>query len=226
MSITCNETDLAAAESTADLFSLLSQLLLPPTHETAEGVLTGAVRKDVQDIFGELGLGKPESAAYAEANLLAAETPEEALCELRRAYTRLFTHPQAPLVAITEMRFRDLRDGAEVPSTAFLNQAALHAEQCYRQAGLALSESGSREPSDHMAIELEFIAHAHVKLAASLASGNEDNARIWSDRIEEFRPHLTSWGADFFTACERSGCGAFYPWLGAVGRAFLEQHLN
>ena len=88
--------------------------------------------------------------------------------ELRRDYTALFTHPERPLVAICEMRFRDGRDRAETPSTPFLNEAALHAESCYRAAGLSLDGSRSREPGDHLAIELEFMAYLNARLAEAL----------------------------------------------------------
>lgn len=112
-----------------------------------------------------------------------------------------------------------------MPSTLFLNEAALHAEQCYREAGLALSDATSREPGDHIAIELEFMAYLHEQLAAALEAGDDAAWERWEKLRTDFLPHLERWGVDFFEACERSSCSAVYSWLGKAGAAFLGEYL-
>lgn len=211
----------------ADTFRLLSLLLLPPTAEVAEGILDGSIPLDMRALFEELSI-EPEKAALDDLAAFREQSldPATALSRMRQDYTRLFTHPERPLISLYEMRFREGLRGAEVPSTLFLNDAALHAEQCYRAAGLVLSDARSREPGDHIALELEFASYVHAQLAASIR-GEDDARRTRWERIRaEFVPHLDSWGEDFYSACKHSGCGAVYPWVGQVGGTFIGLYLS
>lgn len=219
--------DLLRFQGYADFFRLASMFFLSPSEELAQGVIDGSVFDDMRAIFEDAGLD-PSCAAFAHESALRRENPtaSEMRTELRRDYTALFTHPERPLVAICEMRFRDGRDCAETPSTPFLNEAALHAESCYRAAGLSLDGSRSREPGDHLAIELEFMAYLNARLAEALERNDLDAHRRWEEALSEFEPHLTSWVPDFFSACEHSGCGTVYPWLGRIGAVFMERYLE
>ena len=202
------QPDLSYLLGCADFFRLTSMFLLNPSEELAQGVLGGSVFEHEDQIRRR------------------NPTAKEMQAELRQDYTELFTHPKRPLIAITEMRFRDERDHADIPSTPFLNEAALHAESCYRAAGLSLARDRSREPGDHLAIESAFMAYLHTRLIEALDQGNLDEYRQWEKALQEFEPHVTCWASDFFSACAESGCGAVYPWLGKVGVAFMERYLS
>lgn len=218
--------ELAYALGCADFFQLMSMFCFNPTTELAQGVLDGSVTEDVRAIFADVGID-PHKAATERLDGVCNEnyTDENLRSMLRQDYTALFTHPKEPLSSLYEMQFRDLRDHREAPSTLFLNEAALHAEQCFRAAGLALSDAKSREPGDHMGIELEFMAYLHTQLAAALSEGDAAAQERWEKAISDFLPHLESWGCDFFAGCENSKQGVVYPWLGTAGRAFLEEYL-
>ncbi|MEG2533181.1 MAG: molecular chaperone TorD family protein [Gordonibacter sp.] len=219
-------TDLAYALGCADFFQLTSLFCFNPTPDLAQGILDGSVADDMQAIFEDAGID-PRKAATERLDeaCSGSGTAEDLHATLRQDYTALFTHPKEPLTSLYEMQFRDQRDHRDTPSTLFLNEAALHAEQCYRSAGLALSDAKSREPGDHMGIELEFMAYLHIQLAAALSEGDAAAQERWEKAISDFLPHLESWGVDFFAACTDSKQGVVYPWLGTAGRSFLEAYL-
>lgn len=219
-----SDAEISRIESTADFFSLLSLLSFLPTAEIAQGISSGALQADACALLDELGLKTPE--ALPPHPLFSHEaSDEDILDEARRAYTRLFTHPRNPLVPITEMRFVDLRDQVKSPSSAFLNEAALHAEACYKKAGFVLAGEVSREPGDHMGIELEFLGRAHANLAAALVKNDADAQLFWENAIREFNSHIRAWAVDFFESCEKNAQDAFYSWYGRFGRAFVEHYL-
>lgn len=219
---TQNISQLHAHESWADLFNLLAISLRLPTEELADGVESGAFKEDVQSLFGELNLFSGDIECWEG---VSCEGTCELKSELRRSYTELFTHPNCPQIAITESRFRDVREKAKNPTTPFLNDTALHAEECYRKAGLKLSVDVSREPADHMAMELEFLSFVHTQCAAALAGEDAEELSIWEGRLAEFRPHIEAWAVDFFAACSNSACGIFYPWLGRWAQVAMSAYL-
>ena len=211
----------------ADLFRLLSLFYLNPTNEVAQGVFDGSIEHDMRTIFEDIGIDEAAVSLQAfEDQRKQSRNASELRDKLRQDYTALFTHPKQPLISIYEMQFRDKRDGKDMPTTLFLNEAALHAEKCYRDAGLALSNEHSREPADHIALELEFMAYLHTQLLCSIS--NEDSAaqQRWQHALNTFAPHLKSWGIDFFHACVESNCGIVYPCLGTLGTIFLEKYFS
>lgn len=219
---TQNIYQLYAHESWADLFNLLAISLRLPTEELADGVESGAFKEDVQSLFEELDLFSEDIECWEG---VSCEDTCGLKSELRRSYTELFTHPSCPQIAITESRFRDVREKAKNPTTPFLNDAALHAEECYRRAGLKLSADVSREPADHIAMELEFLAFVHTQCAAALAREDAEELTIWERRLGEFRPHMNAWAVDFFVACRDSRCGDFYPWVGKWAQVAMNAYL-
>ncbi|MEG2628838.1 MAG: molecular chaperone TorD family protein [Raoultibacter sp.] len=211
----------------ADFFRLTALFFLNPTTELAQGLLDKSIAGDMLNIFEDAGID-PHKAAVERLDEIPGQncTADNLRSKLRLDYTTLFTHPKKPLISPYEMQFRDLQEHRDIPSTLFLNKAALHAEQCYRESGLVLSDANSREPGDHIAIELEFMAYLYTQLATALHAGDCAAQDRWEKAISDFIPHLESWGIDFFTACENSKQGTVYPWVGTVGRAFLEEYQN
>lgn len=212
--------------SNADMFHLLSLFLMPITQDLAEGVRQGSVGEDVNAIFEELNIDFHGIPSDGLIPLIRVDrSADDIFSEMRRNRTKLFAHPVKSLIPISEMQFVDVETHVDTPSTPFLNEAALHAEQCYKEAGLVLSSKKSREPGDHMGIELEFLAFIHARIGAAIEKGSEDDVRRWTKSLMQFRPHLERWGLDFFAACEQCACGVVYPWLGRIGVAFLEAYL-
>lgn len=217
-----SDVEISRIESTADFFSLLSLLLFLPTAEIAQGIKDRTLEADMRALLDELGLKKPETATLFPHDA----SSDDILDAMRQAYTRLFTHPKKPLVPITEMRFVDMRDQAKIPSSAFLNKAALHAESCYRKAGFALANETSREPGDHMGIELEFLGRAHTNLASALRTRDEKSRGFWEGAIRAFNPHMRSWAIDFFESCRRNAQDPFYSRIGRIGCIFMMDYLS
>ncbi|MDO5024825.1 TorD/DmsD family molecular chaperone [Slackia piriformis] len=220
------DNSISRVESTADAFEILSLLTLLPTRQIAQGVWSGALQKDMHAIAHELELGNIENTPEMHESFPYAANEEDVLEEMRRAYTALFTHPKKPLVAITEMSFVDEKAHAKISSSAFLNEAALHAEACYKKSGFALSNETSREPGDHMGIELEFLAKVHINLATALINEDEEQQQRWAERIKEFNSHMRTWGIDFFEACRNTAPNAFYAWAASFGSSFMRAYLS
>ena len=211
----------------ADMCRLLSICLMPPTLELAQGIEDGSLEADTHAIFDDLrDTANPESSDSLPALHMPDQNSKIVFHEIRKDYTHLFTHPTKPLLSLYEMQFCDALNGAESASMPFLNEAALHAEQCYRKAGIALAANSSREPADHLAIELEFMSYLFMQIASSKQEGNEDYRLQYETALAEFMPHLKHWASDFFTACSQSNCGIFYPWLGKIGVSFFTRALQ
>ena len=209
----------------ADFFRLMSMFYLNPSEELAQGIIDKSIVSDLCAIFEEVGLDPHQVSQEDLGEICAQNLSVNTLrTQLRQDYTTLFTHPKNPLISLYEMQFRDLRDKNDMPSTLFLNEAALHAEQCYREAGLTLSDAHSREPGDHIAIELEFMAYLHTQRATAYNEQDSAAQERWGQALVTFTPHITNWGLDFFAACEHSGCGTVYPWLGKIGGIFLAKY--
>lgn len=209
----------------ADMLNLLSRLISYPTADVAEGLSCASIASDARQIALELRID-PDRLSLSSLDAYAGSNPDEVFDDIRKSYTAMFTHPLEPLLAITEMRFCDIENKAETPSTAFLNLAALHAEQCYRHAGFALSNAQSREPGDHMAAELEYTSKLYTRLYAAIVQGDAEAVREQQDLILEFRPHLDAWAASFFDSCAHHEEHPLYAWTGIVGRAYFEAYAD
>lgn len=221
----CSDRQASLVAGCADMLSLLSCLLSYPTEDIARGLSDASIAQDVRQIGLELGID-PDCSSFPPLDAYAKSDPEEILDTIRISYTAMFTHPLEPLVAITEMRFRDIENEAEMPSTAFLNLAALHAEQCYRHAGFALSSVRSREPGDHMAAELEYASKLYTRLYSAITRNDADEIREQQNLICEFRPHLDAWALSFFDACAQHEEHPLYAWAGVIGKEYFGAYAN
>ena len=213
----------------SDCLSLLALLLQFPESELESGLSSGAIAKDVYSILKEAGF--PESAAK-EAGLLFDNTSvkfnsnPEAFREIRREYTRLFNHPDAPVIKLFEGVFLDdecKRKGK--PSTGarlFVNPAALDAERCYRKAGLKKSSS-INIPADCITTELEFLSHLHAERAKALAENDGNLLSSTESMIKEFTSiHVNKWIPRFFERCREESRHELYAAVGMLGTLIFE----
>jgi TorA maturation chaperone TorD len=109
-----------------------------------------------------------------------SDLAEEQLLRLVRAeYTRLFTHPERPVIGIYESLFLyELQGRRGERPVLFVNAAALDAERLYREAGLVRSAEFN-ESGDHVATQLEFagfLLRQRAQLSAGGSSGAEGAA--------------------------------------------------
>jgi TorA maturation chaperone TorD len=175
----------------ADLFQLLALFFHLPSPELTRALIDGSVAADVGQILGELDFCEhsPEHSSERESVLQLATAfevgdlaEEQLLRQLRAEYTRLFTHPERPVIGIYESLFLyELQGRKGERPVLFINAAALDAERLYREAGLARS-TAFNESGDHVATQLEFAGfllrqRAHLIMAgaakAERAAGSE-----------------------------------------------------
>lgn len=141
--------------SLADACQLLAIALRYPDEALAEGLADGSYAADLIACMRELGLDA--AAAQAEKALCGANG-EGLLPAMRTEYTGLFLVPKKEKVFIYESRFLYPKDANPKDYSMFVSPCALHAEQCYKDAGVRVRKD-LHEPSDHAATEMEFMSH-------------------------------------------------------------------
>lgn len=223
------EAEIQRALAASDMYQLLSRSLHLPTEEIAMGLLDGSLAEDVLTILAELNLSAAEIGKIRtkfRAAISEGITQEELHAEMRREYTRLFTHPQKPAVDIYESAFRyTLEGGKEKKPALFISPAALDAERCYKKAGLVMAKEVN-EPGDHMATEMEFMMFLCLQKAKALQENNQEELAKREGEIQEFqRIHLQKWAKDFFNRCTSSSRSEVYRTLGEIGSIFMTEML-
>jgi TorA maturation chaperone TorD len=222
---TAKQIEIQQSIAASDMFKLLSMFLHLPTEEIAVGILDGSLADDVLEIFIELGvydsrIGKINSKLKALQG--KASDTSECLTAMRQEYTRLFTHPQKPVIDIYETYFLfQPEDGGQDKPSLFISPAALDAEQRYKQADLVKSKEFN-EPGDHMTIELEFMAYLYCQLVKALQEDNQEAITLRNEQIEEFKElHLQKWAMDFFNLVVSKSQREVYQTIGLIGSTFL-----
>ena len=199
--------------SLADAYQLLAIALRYPTEELAQGVADGTFAADLSACMAELGLHS--DAEKAQAAFAAAQ--DVGLSAMRTEYTGLFLVPKKEKVFIYESRFLYPKDANPKDYMMFVSPCALHAEQCYKDAGVRVRKD-LNEPSDHAATEMEFMSHLY-RCAAQAVSDAKDE-RIWLMRARAFhKAHIAKWMADFCTQLEETTQLPVYAAIAAAGRA-------
>jgi TorA maturation chaperone TorD len=222
------EQQIQRALAASDMYQLLSMFLHLPTEVIAEGLLAGSLEEDVLAIFQELGLSAGEleniKSRFSEIHQMN-KSKEELLTEMRQEYTRLFTHPQKPEIAIYETLFRYNPETDEVRPSLFISPAAMDAERCYKKAGLTMSKE-INEPADHMATEMEFMLFLYLQKAKALQDDDQEALNRREGEIKEFSElHLQRWGKAFFDRCMEASNSKVYKTFGEIGSAFIGKML-
>lgn len=214
------ESEYQEALAVSDIFQVLSLFLRLPSRELSVGLLDGGISEDVTAILRELGHHHEETLVI-ENTLQAIQSSQVNVdtfhSQLRQEYTRLFSHPRRPQIAIYETLFRyKVDEDGEYPPL-FISPAALDAERCYKKAGLAMS-SEVNESGDHMSIEMEFMMYLFLEKAISIREGDEQGLARRNLEIQEFtRLHLNRWGQEFFEKCKNTSQIPVYKVIGEIG---------
>lgn len=222
-----DEKEIQAAAAASDLYRLLSMSLLLPTTEIAAGLLDGSLAEDVLAIFDELNV---PIRVLEKLELSFSQIPKNIsekvlLSELRREYTRLFTHPQKPLIEVYESLFLCQLQELDTKPSLFISPAALDAERCYEKAGVARSKE-LNEPGDYIVTEMEFMMFLNLQMAKALQEGNQEEAARREKEIREFyEVHLQKWAKKFFERCTVLSSHPFYRLIGEIGSSFIADQL-
>lgn len=205
------------------VYRMLSAAWKPPSEALLHDLTAGTFAQSLQLLVG----GLYEAAGLALSRL------EEAFAALRPAgagpafqrdemeieYIRLFVanvHVPCPPY---ESAWRERPDGGTFGHLwGRSTEAAL---ATYREAGLEPAED-FRDVPDHLAMELEFMAHLALREAHHWQAADADSARSVA-RLERcfLTEHLAVWTPEFCAAVEREANSAFYRGLARVTEAFI-----
>ncbi len=93
----------------------------------------------------------------------------------------------------------------------------------YHAFGFDLSDGGGREPVDHIAVELEFMAIMKLKEEYAMKTRQEENRMIVRDASADFlRVHLARWGFNYCRRIRELECDEFYKRLGGLLESLLQ----
>lgn len=222
------EVNMQRALSASDMYQILALSLRLPTEQLASGLLDGTLAEDVCAIMNELDFSE-QDIEKTKSNFLIIQKSmsdiEVLLTEIRREYTRLFTHPKEPVVQIYETLFLYNSEEDDARPSLFISPSALDAERCYKKAGLTMS-SEVGEPADHMATEMEFMMYLYMQKGKALQENNNEEITRREEEIKEFEEiHLKKWAKDFFDLCVSSTRNDAYRVLGELGKIYMDRML-
>lgn len=105
---------------------------------------------------------------------------------------------------------------------ALMGATTMQVQKFYEDAGLQVEE---KEPADHIAIELEFMAFLHGQEASALQAGESGEAgRIKALRERFCSGWLKPWMADFCAAIRRGSKNPFYISLADCLEGFIHSY--
>lgn len=220
------EGPISQAFSISDFYQLLSISLQVPSVEFAEALLDGRYKEDVNTILTELSCSF-EDVGEVEKLLEQIEKSgndvHQVLGNLRIEHTRLFYDPKRPALDIYETTFtKKTKDLSEKP-TLFVSPEALQVEQCYKEAGLVMT---TKEPADHMVIELEFMMDLYRKKGLAIRDRDEQRIELIQGQINKFEEgHLRKWAYDFFSKLESETTNDSYHAIAKLAKVGLSQLL-
>ncbi|MBR6527914.1 MAG: molecular chaperone TorD family protein [Lachnospiraceae bacterium] len=205
----------------SDFYQLMAIAMRCPTKELAEGLLDGSFADDMAACMEGLGVSADVAdEAYdtlCAAVLADASQAEELFHLLRVEYTRLFLIPKKEKIYIYESRFCYPKDADPRQYSMFVSPCALHAEQCYKEAGVRVRKDLQEVP-DHMATELEYISYLYRKMAETITMENKTEQVLWKVRIETFwQKHLNKWYDAFLAEIQEKTESETYKALATLG---------
>lgn len=157
---------------TADLLGILSAAFRLPTKTLVDQVTSGQLSADLDKLAGALGLEascRRDLAPYSGADGAAC------LHELRSEYTRLFVGAPTPEVWPYEGVRHAVARGSE--PLLFVGSVTEDVEKSYRASGFSRKPDAPNEPPDHVAVELEFLAHLAYAAAGGASIANKAAAK-------------------------------------------------
>lgn len=199
------------------LFGLLGRMLYAnPSREWIEplvgdGLFEGVPFAETQDdVIHGLALLAEWSAAASDG------LTEAGLADLRADFTRLFagsgTMPAPPWESVYFSEERLL-----------FQEETTDVRQWFARLGLHVN-SGSKEPDDHIAFELSFVAHcAEQALQAAEEGDTGAFARLLAAQREFLEQHLLRWGPKWAELIDEHARTDFYRGLALLTRGALKE---
>lgn len=221
-------TEIKEVFATSDLYQFLSLGLRLPTKEWTTAWKDGRLAEDVLNVLGELDFMAEDNALVQviQEGMKSRESADDLYTAMKREYTRLFCHPQKPMIDIYETLFLYQPEGGnENKPVLFISQEALDVKRCYNKAGLVMDKKVN-EPADHMATEMEFMMYLYRRLGIALQNNDQQETAKRKAEIKEFKViHLRKWARAFFRNCIELSERGEYQILGKIGTLFMEKTL-
>jgi putative dimethyl sulfoxide reductase chaperone len=196
----------SALEDRSDFYLCIARAFLAPRSAAEYEAITRLLADDLDELGGRLGYAL--DAHLTELRRALEQIPDQQ--SLLQLYSTLFLAPPAPVRINTGMY---LDGGVMGDSVAIL-------ESLYRRRGVGRSET-FRDLSDHLSVQLEFLAFLLASAAERLDAGDEGGARELLDDAAHFQDSfLLAWAEpfreDLQKAAAESGLSAAYLHLAAV----------
>lgn len=202
----------------SDLFQVLATYLRLPTEELVFAESDGSVAEDVAQIGEEILSMREEIADVLakEGRVFLSEGTLSGLSELRRDYTRLFTHPSEPVVPLYECLYLCPPEKRSA-KRLFVDEVCFDVEGFYKRMGLSPSK-GALESPDHMATELELVQVLLARAGMSVDAGDEVAARETLESLGLFcEKHLFGWCEGFFAQVGKYASTSEYRFVSRLG---------
>ncbi len=135
---------------------------------------------------------------------------------LKRDYTRLFIGMDTLLAPPWESVYLNRYH-------LIFQEETLQVREWYRRFGL-VSENLNKEPEDHIALEMQFIAYLSGAALQAQEQNDSENFAAFSTALQDFlSQHLLRWGLDWSEKVETQAETLLYKGLGFLaGGALLE----
>jgi len=145
-------------------------------------------------------------------------------CE--QEFMALFKVPGGRYVAPYESVFRDTHEiGGQRVGGLLLGQSAIDVQKWYRLAALEFKDD-CKELPDHIALELEYLAHLCSKEHEFTAAGDESHMRRAQEMQRDFlAAHICSWIGALRDRIVEKAKGSFYRTVADMAVAVTTRHL-
>ncbi|RJQ53663.1 MAG: hypothetical protein C4521_07280 [Actinobacteria bacterium] len=199
---------------------LAKMLWVPLDHafvsELTQGAVLGYLREYLETAEVDCSTALEAIQRYSESASVS-DLVEELNVESTRLFKASFPKVPAPPYESAWREGEGLLMGGPAMSVA----------QEYRDAGLVVPADSSDLCPDHVARELEFLAHSARKEVGAAGQNDFYQARAWRHvRIRFESEHLSQWIPSFFDAVNRHARLPFFPVVGDMTRALIESEIE
>jgi len=202
------------AQARAAAYAHLAAAFAYPTTELAEALASGALVA----ALGALSETLPMYAAQPALDIVrgwraALRSADDILRALESEYTRLFLGPGRPVAHLNESVYLD-------PNGQMMGECVADLPQLYAEAGLGL-DPDLKELPDHLAVELEFMAHLCDAEIEAWSSSDSARASDCAARQAAFlEQHLNRWLGAAARRLSQSASDSLYSALAQVAARF------
>jgi TorA maturation chaperone TorD len=218
----------------ADVYLLMATLLRLPSEKMTGSYADGTLASGVAEYARTIWEIASESGEIGEAVKLFShhgQPDSSLLSELRYEYTRLFDHPDFPVIQRYEGLFGFFAKNPNLKSydgapRRFVNPAAIDAERFYQKAGFNCSVE-MNEPADSISTELEFMCRLVEAKRDALGAADAEALVFANACIDEFKStHVKNWMLLFFERVIQESHIDFYKATGLFGIAFIRDQIK